>query len=94
MNEVQSRALPGRPSAWRSQAKIRESLGGMAATVSLEVCSKMLENRTQDGRFKCQFEKMEVLQFFSQLNQVFSFRIVVWDSKLLSHGNWGELGPF
>ena len=34
------------------------------------------------------------LQFFLQLNQVFSFRIVVWDSKLLKHGNWGELGPF
>ena len=38
--------------------------------------------------------KMEVLPFFSQLNQAFSFRIVVWDSKLLRHGNWGELGPF
>ena len=34
------------------------------------------------------------LQFFLQLNQVFSFGIVVWDSKLLKHGNWGELGPF
>ena len=58
----------------------------MAATVSLEAHTKMLENRTQDGRFKCQFEKMEVLHFFSQLNQVFSFGIVVWDSKLLKHG--------
>ena len=37
---------------------------------------------------------MEVLQFFSQLNQAFSFGIVVWDSKLFRHGNWGELGPF
>ena len=66
----------------------------MATTISSEVRTKMAENRTQDGRFKCQFEKMEVLQFFLQLNQVFSFEIVVWDSKLLKHGNWGELGPF
>ena len=51
-------------------------------------------NCTQDKCFKCQFEKMEVLQFFSPLNQVCSFGIVVWDSKLLRHGNWGELGPF
>ena len=54
----------------------------------------MEENRTQDERFKCQFELMEVLQFFSQLNQTFSFGIVVWNSKLLRHSNWGELGPF
>ena len=59
-----------------------------------EVHTKMSENHTEDGHFKCQFEKMEVLQFFSQLNQVSSFGIVVWDSKLLQHGNWGELGPF
>ena len=64
------------------------------ATISSEVHTKMAENRTQDGRFKCQVEIMEVLQFFLQLNQVFSFGIVVWDSKLLKHGNWGELGPF
>ena len=51
------------------------------------------ENRTQDGRFKCQFEKMEVLQFFSQLNQAFFFGIVFSDSKLLRHGNWDKLGP-
>ena len=55
---------------------------------------QMAENRTQDGRFKCQFEKKEVLQFFSQLNQVFSFGIVLWDSKLIRHGNWDKLGPF
>ena len=35
---------------------LRESPSGMAATVSSEVCTKMSENRTQDGRFKCQFE--------------------------------------
>ena len=52
------------------------------------------ENHTQDECFKCQFEQMEVLQFLSHLNQAFSFGIVVWDSKLLRHGNWGELGPF
>ena len=40
------------------------------------------------------FKKWRFLPFFSQLNQVFSFRIVVWDSKLLRHGNWGELDPF
>ena len=39
-------------------------------------------------------KKIEVLQLVLQLNQAFSFRIVVWDSKLLRHGNWGELGPF
>ena len=38
-------------------------------------------------------KKMEVLQFFSQLHQAFSFGTVVWDSKLLRHGNWGQLGP-
>ena len=37
---------------------------------------------------------MEVLPFLSQLDQAFFFGIVVWDSKLLRHGNWGELGPF
>ena len=40
------------------------------------------------------FKKMEVLPFFSQLHQAFSFEIVVWDSKLLRHSNWGKLGPF
>ena len=64
---------------WRSQAKLRESLGGMAATVSSDICTKMAENRAQDGRFKYQFEKMEVLLFFSQLNQAFYFGIVFWD---------------
>ena len=44
--------------------------------------------------FKCQFEKMEVLPLFSQLNQAFSFGIVFWDKKLISNGNWGKLGPF
>ena len=39
-------------------------------------------------------KKMEVLPFFSQLHQAFSFEIVVWDSKLLKHSNWGKLGPF
>ena len=38
--------------------------------------------------------KMEVLPFFSQLHQAFFFGIVVWDSKLLRHSNWGKLGPF
>ena len=66
----------------------------MAPTVFSEVRTKMSENPTRGGRFKRQFEKMEVLQFFSQLNEVFAFGIVVWDSKLLKHGNWGELGPF
>ena len=94
MNEVEWRALPGGPSAWRSQAKLRDSLGRIAATVSSEVRTKMAENRTQDGRFKGQFEKMEVLPLFSQLNQAFSFRIVFWDWKLISNGNWGKLGPF
>ena len=37
---------------------------------------------------------MEVLQFLLQLNQAFSFGIVVWDSQLLKHSKWGELGPF
>ena len=54
----------------------------------------MAENRTQDGRFRCQFEKMEVLPLFSELNQVFSFGIVFWALKLISNGNWGKLGPF
>ena len=40
------------------------------------------------------FKKMEVLPFFSQLNQAFSFKIVVWGSKLLRHSNWGKLRPF
>ena len=31
---------------------------------------------------------MEFLPFFSQLNQAFSFGIVVWETKLLRHGNW------
>ena len=39
-------------------------------------------------------KKMEVLPFFLQLHQAFSFGIVVWDSKLLRHSNWGKLGPF
>ena len=68
-----AQALPGGPSVWKSQAKLRESPGGMVATVSSEVRTKMAENLTQDGRFKGQFEKMEVLQFFLQLNQAFSF---------------------
>ena len=42
---------------WRSESKLQENPGGMAATVSLEVCTKMVENRTQDEHFKCQFEK-------------------------------------
>ena len=66
----------------------------MAATMSSGVRTKMVENRTQDERFKRQFEKMEVLQIFLLLNQAFSFGIVVWDSKLLTHSNWGKLGPF
>ena len=66
----------------------------MAATVSPEVHTKMAENRTQDGYFKGQFEKLEVLQFFSRLNQALSFGIVFWDSKLIKDGNWGKLGPF
>ena len=86
--------LPGGLSAWASQAKLRESLGGIVATVSSEVRTEMAENCTQDGRFRCQFEKMEVLPLFSQLNQVFSFGIVFWDLKLISNGNWGKLGPF
>ena len=49
----------------------------MATIVLSEVRTKVAENCTQDGRFKCQFEKVEVLQFFSQLNQTFSFKIVV-----------------
>ena len=64
----------------RGQARqLQENLGGMVATVSSEVRTKMAENRTQDGRFRCQFEKMEVLLLFSQLNQAFSFGIVFWD---------------
>ena len=39
-------------------------------------------------------KKMEVLPFFLQLHQAFSFEIVVWGSKLLGHSNWGKLGPF
>ena len=59
-------------------AKLQESHSGMATTVSLEVRIKMAENHSQDDCFKCQLKKkMEVLQFFSQLNQVFSFGIVV-----------------
>ena len=77
MNEVEWRALPGSPLAWRSLAKLRESPGGMAATISSGVRTKMVENRTQDGRFKHQFENMEVLQIFSLLNPAFSFGIVV-----------------
>ena len=80
--------------AWRSQARLRESPGGMAATVSLEFCTKMAENHSQDERFECQFEKMEVLQFFLWLNQTFFLGIVVWDSKLLGHSNWGGLQPW
>ena len=71
--------LPGGPSAWASQAKLRENLGAIVATVSSEVRTEMAEDRTQDGHFRCQFEKMEVLQLFSQLNQAFSFGIVFWD---------------
>ena len=51
-------------------------------------------NHTQEECFKCQFQKMEVLQFFSKLNQAFSFRKVFWDSKLIRHGNLGKLDPF
>ena len=40
------------------------------------------------------FKKMEVLRLFLAAKQAFSFRIVVWDSKLLRHGNLSELGPF
>ena len=54
-------------------------LGGIVATVSSGVCTEMAENHTQDGRFRCQFEKMEVLPLFSQLNQALSFGIVFWD---------------
>ena len=79
MNEVEWWALPGGLSAWRSQAKLQESPGGMAGTVSSAVHTKMAKNHTQDGRFKRQFEKMEVLQFFSQLNKTFSFGIVFSD---------------
>ena len=67
---------------------------GCNTTISLEVSTKMVENCAQDECFECQFEKMEEMQFFSQLNQAFSLGILVWDSKLLKHGNWGELGPF
>ena len=40
------------------------------------------------------FKNLEVLPFLSQLNQAFSFGIVDWETKLLRHGNWGELCPF
>ena len=66
-----------RPAVWRSRAKLRESPVGIAPTVSLEACTRVAENPSHDECFKCHFEKMEVLQFFSQLNQVFSFGIVV-----------------
>ena len=46
------------------------------------------------GVLSANLKKMEFLQFFSLLNQAFSFGIVVGDSKLLRHSNWGELGPF
>ena len=46
------------------------------------------------GILSANLKKMEVLQIFSLLNQVFSFGIVVWDSKLPRNSNWGELGPF
>ena len=49
--------FPAALSAWASQAKLRESLDGIVATVSSGVCTEMAENRTQDGRFRCQFEK-------------------------------------
>ena len=44
---------------------LRESPGGMAATVSSEVRIKMSENRTQDGSFKCQFEKWRFAVFLA-----------------------------
>ena len=78
-----------------SVEKLGRALGEpqwMAPTVSLGVRTKMVGNRTQDGRFTCQLEKMEVLLFFLQLKQAFFFAIVSWDS--ISHGNWGKLGPF
>ena len=40
------------------------------------------------------FKKMEALPFFLQLHEAFSLEIVVCDSKLLRHSNWGKLGPF
>ena len=46
------------------------------------------------GVLSANLKKMEVLQFFSQLNQAFSFGIVFWDSKLISDGNWGKVDPF
>ena len=63
-----------------------EKPGKATGEPRLDRCNRFLggphqrvENRTQDGRFKCQFEKMGVLPFFSQLNQAFSFGIVFWD---------------
>ena len=53
---------------------------------------------TEEAHGECfisaNFKKMEVLPFFSQLHQAFSFEIVVWDSKLLRQSNWGKRGPF
>ena len=79
----------------KGQAKLRETPSGMAATVSSEVHTKMAENGTQDNFLSANLKKNGGFAFFfSQVNQALSFVIVVWDSKLLSRGNWGKLGPF
>ncbi|MCV6577023.1 MAG: hypothetical protein OIF58_14960 [Cohaesibacter sp.] len=49
----------------------------MAATVSSGFCIKMAENRTRDGRFKRQFEKVEITVFLAAKPSV-----LLWNSVL------------
>ena len=64
----------------------------MAATISMEVGTKMAENHTQDGRFKCQFEKMEVLQFFLSAKPSVLLRNSVLGLKVNQAWQLGQAG--
>ena len=65
----------------------------MVATVSLEVRTEMVENRTQDGRFKCQFEKNGGFAVFLTAKPSVLLQNSVLRLKL-NHGNWSKLDPF
>ena len=46
------------------------------------------------GILSANWKKWRFCSFSRSLTKCSPSELVVWDSKLLKHGNWGELGPF